>query len=134
MRRSFKIGSSFLLTKSHLDFKHHSISRSCRGGTPHPSAFGCHLLPLEKVTPHPSASPTPSPEGEGYRCDAFYDCFIENVEVAEPYFGKLPLSLKPKADSPTAGGDAVPYLKVETQYQIIKAFFFFIIYYILLYS
>ena len=42
---------------------------------------------------------------------------IGNAEVAEPYFGKLPLGAKPKADSPTAGGDTVPYLKVETRYQ-----------------
>ena len=79
------------------------------------------LLPPEKVTPHPSASPPPSPQGEGYRCDAFYDCFIENVEVAEPYFGKFPLGTKPKVVSPTAGGGGSKPLTLR-MYFVMKFF------------
>ena len=35
-------------------------------------------------------SVTPSPEGEGYRCDAFYDYLNEKVELAEPNLCKFP--------------------------------------------
>ena len=37
------------------------------GGTPHPSRYACHLLPLEKVTPHQSPAVTASPQGEASR-------------------------------------------------------------------
>ena len=63
----------------------------------------------------------PSPTGEGYRCDAFYDYLNENKEVAEPYFGKLPLGTKPKAVSPPAGGahaaGALPFVYSDKRKQ-----------------